>query len=268
MAPPVTTVLTVARTGSKVVRYLIRPAVKRVSLSREVRGAGGTLADWAADPWSPAARLQRGASLTRRALGLGVLALLSVLGAALLTLCVVLLGLGVASGSDVAGWVLGFTLLLGVVGAVWVARRAGTLLRAEAQDAGTLPPHADDETQLRQTLRAGVRALPAPARAALQRTVLATRDALWASSGDSTLERDTYDVRQTVREDLPALLDAYRAVPRTRQSDAELTRQLALIETRMQRVTLARAAQHERQLQAHGRYLDDKHSPDRDNPEP
>lgn len=263
MALPVTTVLTVARAGSKVVRFLIRPAARRLSIGLDVRrpGAGseGWAADpWSADPWSPVARLRRGASLARRAVGLGVLLLLSVLGAALIGLSLVLLGLGVASGSDVAGWVLGFALLLGVVGAVWVARRAGALLRADPPEAA--PGQPEDEARLRQTLRAGSRALPAPARAALHRTVLATRDALRASAGDVTLERDTYDVRQTAREDLPALLDAYRAVPRSRGSDAELTRQLILIEARMQRVTRDRAAQRERQLRAHGRYLEDKHT--------
>ena len=254
MALPVTTLLTVARTGSKVVRYLIRPAVRRVSMSLDVRRTDG----WEVDPWSPAARVRRGAGLTRRALGIGVLIVLSVLGAAVLALSVLLLGLGVASGSDVAGWVMG------VVGAVWVIRRAGRLLRADPQDAAVPDAalHRLDEAQLLQTLHAGSRMLPAPARPAFHRTVLATREALRASAGDATLERDTYDVRQTAREDLPALLDAYQAVPRSRSSDAELTRQLALIESRMKRVSSDRAAQRERQLQAHGRYLDDKFLPD------
>lgn len=187
-----------------------------------------------------------------------MLALLSVLGAAVLALTVLLLGVGVASGSEVAGWVLGLTLLLGLFGAVWTVRRASALLSTghEFPPPGELP--SADEARLR-ALYSNERALPVPARAVFRRTVLATRDALYASAGDTTLERDTYDVRQTAREDLPALLDAYRSAPRSAGSDAEFARQLTLIETRMRGVARERGALRERQLRAHGRYLDDKY---------
>lgn len=263
MAPHVTTVLTVARTGSRVVRYLIQPA-KRADLT-----SLQSTSDWGRDPWLPQSeaqrKLSRGASLTRRGLGLVTLLVLAVLGAIVLGVAVLLTGIGVASGSNIAGWLLGLTLLIGAIGTYWTARRASGLLRAEADvpvpEAFAHTPDGD-EANLLTLLRTHERALPALPQEAFHATVIATRDALRLTAQDSALQRDTFDVRQAVREDLPELMDAYRAVPPSRQSDQQLLEQLRLIEQRMQAVTSERVAHRQRDLSANGRYLRDKYEPD------
>lgn len=264
MAADLTTVLSVARTGSRVVRYLIRPA-------RRVAGLNGSgldvLNQFGRDPWllgserpSLTGKLQRGGHLVRRGAGLVVLLVFGVLGALLLLPLLLLLGFGAAGGSDMAGWLLGFTLLLGVLGSIWTARWASQLLRAEEVSISAAPGvSTNDELILLQTLRQHERALPGSARLAFHATVIATRDALRASAGETTLSRDVFDVRQAAREDLPELLDAYRSVPRTPRNDAEFTRQLALIEGRMQSFIRDQTAQQERALKASGRYLEGKY---------
>lgn len=263
MAPHVTTVLNVARTGSRVVRYLIQPA-KRADLT-----SMKSTSEWGHDPWLPQSeaqrKLSRGANLTRRGLGLMTLLLLAVLGAIVLGVAVLLLGIGVASGSDIAGWLMGLTLLIGAIGAYWTARRASRLLRAESDVPvpAAFPPTPDgDEASLLTLLRTHERALPAATQAAFQATVIATRDALRLTAQDSALQRDTFDVRQAAREDLPELMDAYRAVPPSRQSDQQLLEQLSLIEQRMQAVTSERVSHRQRDLSANGRYLRDKYEAD------
>ncbi|GMA16703.1 hypothetical protein E5F05_17070 [Deinococcus metallilatus] len=251
MASRVTTLYMAARTGSRVVRYLIRPAAHHAGVSR--------------DPWSlpgrPHLPVRRGASLARRALGLVVLLVLSVLGAVLLVPLLVLLGIGTASGYAAAGWLLGFTLLLAALGAIWTFRRASRLITAPEEavpgplDAAT----GDDETGLLALLRAGERALPASARSALHATVIATRDALRATAGDLSLGRDAYDVRQAAREDLPELLRSYRAAPRSPETDRLLLGQLGLIGRRMQGITRERQQQQARALEAQRRYLESKY---------
>ncbi|GGK22518.1 hypothetical protein GCM10008955_15050 [Deinococcus malanensis] len=219
------------------------------------------------DPWlrprGPAWHLERGRNLSRRAAGLFVLVLISLLGAGVVGLAVVLLGFGVLQGNDVAGWLLALTLLLGLLGALWATRRARQLIRTEPQVSGGAPIDLpQDEAQLLSTLRAHQRALPAPARAAFQTTVLATRDALRLTAEDTTLERDVFDARQAAREDLPELMRAYQSAPRDERTDRELLDQLRLIEGRMQRVVQVRGEAQGRILRAHGRYLQDKYDPD------
>lgn len=259
MAPHVTTVLTAARTGARVVRYLIRPAQR---LGPEVQ-------QWGRDPWLPQSGLEhkvrRTAHLTRRGLGLATLLALSVFGSIIIGLAVLFSGIGLASGSTFAGWVLGFTLLLGLVGLIWTARRAFALLNARelpvqssASPASPTTP-GEDEASLLRLLHTNERALPPVAQQAFRATVLSTRDALRVSAGDGTLSREAFDARQAVREDLPELLEAYRAVPPSRQSDEQLLEQLALIEGRMQTVLGQRAGQQQRQWQANRRYLQDKY---------
>ena len=265
MAPHVTTVLTVARAGSRVVRYLIRPA-RHPALDLSVTGR---------DPWleaRPPARLRRGASVARRGLGLVMLLVLALLGASVVGTVAVLLGIGAASGSAVAGWLLGFTLLLGLLGTFWTGRRALNLLRADHElpadvdRAAPLPSaaadSAADEAGLLRLLRQHEGALNAPARSAFRRTLIATRDALRLAEDEPTLSRDTYDVQQAAREDLPELMAAYRAVPASRASDEQLLEQLRLIETRVQEVGTRRAAQRRRMLGAHGDYLRGKYQGD------
>lgn len=89
--------------------------------------------------------------------------------------------------------------------------------------------------------------------------MIATRDALRASQDDAVLDRDSFDVRQAAREDLPELLETYRTVPPTPANQAELQRQLGLIEGRMAAVVRDREAQKSRALKAHGRYLEKKY---------
>ena len=85
------------------------------------------------------------------------------LGALLLGPLLLLLGFGTAFGSDVAGWLLAFTLLLATFGAVWTARRAARLIRAR-EDATRRPvrsrststvaiPWSGDETKWALTAR-------------------------------------------------------------------------------------------------------------------
>lgn len=260
MAPvnPVT-VFTVARTGTRVVRALIRPARRLPE---------GVLDTWGQDPWMPPERppaLRRGVSVVRRAVGLLVLLALSVLGALLLGPLLLLLGFGTAVGSDVAGWLLAFTLILGTLGAVWTARRAARLIRAEEDAPGTVTLDAPagatgaEEAGLLALLRGGERALPPALRAPLHATVIATRDALRVTAGDSALNRDTHDARQAAREDLPELLSTYRAAPRTSETDELLLGQLALIERRMRGVTHERQRAQTRTLDAQRRYLEGKY---------
>ncbi|GGM10892.1 hypothetical protein [Deinococcus aerophilus] len=265
MAPSVTTILTVARTGSRVVCFLIRPAHK----------GPGNLRELGYDPWltpDGSEGLRRRASrLARRGAGLGKLALQGVLGAVVVLPLLLIFGVLFALGFDPAGWLLGLTLLLAVLGLVRTALRASRLMRApdEELDSGASgmtaasslqnPSLQDDEAGLLELLRRHERALPAPTRTAFHAAVIATRDALRASAHDATLDRDTFDVRQAAREDLPALLAAYRASPATLANDAELGRQLQLIERRMNAVIQDRAAKHQRVLEAHGRYLETKY---------
>ncbi|WP_019585953.1 hypothetical protein [Deinococcus apachensis] len=254
MAPPVTTLYTAARTGSRVVRYLIQPATRHAGVSR--------------DPWLPPGRpghpVQRGASLLRRALGLLVLIVLSVLGALLLVPLLALLGLGTAFGSDVAGWMLGFTLLLGAFGVVWTVRRASCLITAaDEPEPITLdaPGRAgsDGEAGLLAVLRTGERVLPATTRSALQATVIATRDALRATADDVSLSREAYDARQAAQQDLPDLLRTYHAAPRSPETDRLFLGQLDLIGRRMQGIVQERRGQHTRTLEAQRRYLESKY---------
>ncbi|ACO46725.2 hypothetical protein DEDE109153_10515 [Deinococcus deserti] len=261
MAPRVRAGFKAVRTGSRVVRGLLRspsPGLPRLAQP---------------DPWlrprGPAWHLERGRNLSRRAAGLLVLVLLSLLGAGVVGLAVLLLGLGVLQGSDLAGWLLALTLLLALLGLLWAMRRAGQLIRTDSQVSGgtaasDLP---QDEEQLLSVLRTHQRALPPPTRAAFQTTVLATRDALRLTAGDTTLERDVYDARQAAREDLPELMQAYQSAPRDARTDRELLDQLRLIEDRMQRVVQVRGEAKGRALRAHGRYLQDKYDPRADQDE-
>ncbi len=274
MAPSVTTILTVARTGSRVVRSLIRPA----------RRGPGTLRELGYDPWltpDGTEGLRRRASrLARRGAGLGKLALQGVLGAVVALPLLLIFGVLFALGFDPAGWLLGLTLLLAVLGLVRTAVRASRLMRAPDEDlnaggaegaatAGSQNPSLQsDEAGLLELLRRHERTLPSPTRTAFHAAVIATRDALRASAHDATLDRDTFDVRQAAREDLPGLLAAYRASPVTATNDAELERQLQLIERRMAAVIQDRAARRQRVLEAHGRYLETKYLQDQDLQEP
>lgn len=262
MAPPLTTIVTVARTGARVVRHLIAPA-QRQQLNQTVNQFGR-------DPWLPQSAtqhtLQRGASVTRRGLGLATLMGLSVLGAVVIgTVSLLLLIFGVLHGSAVAGWLLAFTLLIGLVGLIWTARRASNLLNppvAPAAPISDTQAAADSEQNLLRLLHTNERALPATTQGAFRATVIATRDALRVTAGENMLSREAFDARQAAREDLPELLDAYRSVPPTPQSDQQLLEQLALIEGRMHTVIVQGRDSQERRLSAGRQYLEDKYTPD------
>ena len=285
MAPSVPRVKTVARTAGRAaarVAPLLRgpePADPRPAWTEAGPGHDdGVHDDWAHDDWAlapasanrPALNLQhaaeRGRNLTRRALGLGVLLLLTLLGAGVVSVVMVLLGVGLAAGSDVAGGLMVFTLLLALSGAWLAARRAGELLRPQSQSQSRLappvpaPPEPDAEAALLQTLRAHEHHLPPQARAAFHATVMATRDALRATAADVQMNRDAFDARQAAREDLPELMDAYRAVPRDPRNDTQLLEQLRLIHTRMAHITQAHAVRTGDKLAAHGHYLRDKYT--------
>lgn len=282
MAPSVPRVKTVARTAGRAtarVAPLLRgpdPADPRPAWDGAGPGHDGRAHDGRAhDNWAlapapgnrPALNLEqaaaRGRNLTRRALGLGVLLLLTLLGAGVVAVVMVLLGVGLAAGSDVAGGLMVFTLLLALSGAWLAARRAGELLRprlAPPAEGAPAQPEPDAEAALLQTLRAHEHHLPAQARAAFHATVIATRDALRATAADVQMNRDAFDARQAAREDLPELMDAYRAVPRDPRNDAQLLEQLRLIHTRMTHITRAHAARTGDKLAAHGHYLREKYT--------
>ncbi|AAF10302.1 hypothetical protein [Deinococcus radiodurans] len=223
---------------------------------------------WAKAEWtraeSSAARWQRrkeqGQQVARRGVGLAVLLALAGLGALVLLPLLVVLGIGVANGSAPAGWLLGAALLLGLLGLLWTGWRAAGLLRAPLSvPAVTTSP---EEGALLTLLREHERALPPATRPALHATVIATRDALRATAGETTLSRAAFDAQQAAREDLPDLLAAYQALPSGARQDEELLGQLARIETRMAAVTRERAQAGQRALRAHGQYLDDKYEAD------
>ena len=263
MAPSVTTLLTVARTGSRVARFLIRPAHR----------GPGNVRELGHDPWlapalgtGGAGDLRRQATrLARRGMGLGKLTLQGVLGALVVFPLLLIFGVLFALGFDPAGWLLGITLLLGLLGLVRTAVGATRLMNAPdeevlPQQAAALPASLQaDEARLLGTLRTHERALPPASRVAFHAAVIATRDALRASADDAMLDRDTFDVRQAAREDLPELLATYRTAPPTPANQTELQRQLGLIEGRMAAVVRDREAQKGRTLKAHGRYLEHKY---------
>ena len=236
----------------------LRPAPPPVS-----RAAEG----WTADPWarneSGAARWQRrkeqGRQLAQRGVGLAVLLTLAGLGALVLLPLLVVLGIGVANGSAAAGWLLGAALLLGLLGLLWTGWRAAGMLRAPLGAPATAA--SPEEDALLTLLRQHERALPPAAADALHATVIATRDALRATAGETALSRAAFDAQQAAREDLPDLFAAYRALPSDPQQDAELLGQLARIETRMAHVTREQAQAGQR---AHGQYLEDKYLDDKD----
>ncbi|MFC6748665.1 hypothetical protein [Deinococcus aquaticus] len=82
--------------------------------------------DSPADPWSPGAALQ---PTVRRAGSLLALTVIGFLVLGVLVPLAILLGIGVASGSDVAGWLLGLVLLLLLAFGMWAFGRARTLTR-------------------------------------------------------------------------------------------------------------------------------------------
>lgn len=223
-----------------------------------------------ADPWrlqpgsDPRAALARGRTQARRFAGIGLLAALTLTALSFLGTLAVLLGIGVASGSDVAGWLLGVTLLLSLAVIGWSVRRARRLLRAPAPDTVTLHAAPPDEQDLLRTLRQHERALPAPTLPALLGAVTATRDALRATAQASTLTRDVFDARQAAREDLPRILDTYQTAAPQGRDDRELTRQLRLIEERMARIAREQAEAQRRDQQAGTTYLRDKYTPPQD----
>lgn len=225
---------------------------------------------WAASPHAPASRSwsQRGRELAQRGVGLATLLLLSVLGAAVLVVALILLGIAFANGQGWAGWLLLLTLAAGLGAGWWVTRQIFMLLGVRkaavpAPPTRPIPTALDDETRLLhfwQKHQASVSGLLSPA---LQSTVLATRDALRAleRNGSATLSRELFDTRQAIREDLPELLDAYRSVPPSRQSDAQLLDNLATIEKRMRGILEAQREAQARELSAAGSYLKDKYTP-------
>jgi len=212
-----------------------------------------------ADPWSTGAALQ---PTVRRAGSLLALTVIGFLVVGVLVPLAILLGIGVATGSDVAGWLLALVLALLVAFGVWVFRRVRTLTRpAPVTLDAAAPP---EEWTLLETFRQHERRLPSPARPALQSAVQATREALRVTRG-GTLTRDAFDARQAARADLPELLTAWQSGPRRPE---DLTRELHLIETRMRQVTQAQAAAQDREAQARRRYLSGKLRPDPDSDPP
>ncbi|WP_221090581.1 hypothetical protein [Deinococcus aquaedulcis] len=236
---------------SGVARRLLRAPL------RLTRGLWRAAQPWptpSGDSWALAPQTGQGAGL-RRLAGLGALALLTLVGLSFLGTLTVLLGIGVASGSDLAGWLLGLTLLLAVVLLVWARGR----LRQWQAQAHPLP--ASDELGQLRALHAQARALPRPDRAAVLGALQATAQALQVTGGGGTLTRDAFDARQAAREDLPELLAAARS------GRGAVQPQLQLIETRMAAIAERGRAAQARAAQAQAAYLQDKYAPGKTAPE-
>ncbi|WP_034385225.1 hypothetical protein [Deinococcus sp. YIM 77859] len=253
MAPHVTTVFTAARLGSRVVRSLTRPVRHR-------------LAPWPRDPWATPPRPALLPDLGRRTRALTWLVVQGVVGLFVVLPLLFFFGLLLALGWDPAGWLLGLTLFLALLGLLRAVIRGARLLSpqplpdpAARSGVSSLATVADDETRLLTLLRSGERALPAAGRAALHATVIATRDALRATAEDAALGRDAFDAQQAAREDLPELLRTYRAAPHTPETERLLLGQLTLIERRMKEITRERQERQLRALEAQHRYLESKY---------
>lgn len=299
MAQKESSVITVARSGARVAQELLRNEWLRRERLRAGQadpaqdGAGEDGQGQARavrrlevpifgspsgqDPWLPQSATQvrvqqglaRGASVTRRGLGLLTLLGLSVLGFGLLVVLMVVLGIGVANGSAVAGWLLLVAVLLALGGLVWVGRRAFGLLSPPQvtpplYDPATVP---EGEQTLLALLHRHERALPPATAQVFRETVIATRDALRATADAQTLSREAFDARQAAREDLPELLRTYRSLPPSTHSDGQLLEQLTLIRERMEEVTVRSAASQERRLEAQKAYLEEKYGQESGGPE-
>ncbi|MDO4244466.1 MAG: hypothetical protein Q4C89_00385 [Deinococcus sp.] len=242
-----------ARQGLNVVRGLTRPPTGETQPDPWAIAAGSTEAplNW-----------QRGQQVARRGAGTALLVGLALLGLGLLLPLILLLGVGVANGSAPAGWVLVLVLLLALVGLFWTGRRVLALWRTPPSQPDPATP--SEENDLLTLLREYGPRVSEAARPAFQATVLATRDALRATTGQTTLTRESFDARQAARSDLPELLHAYHALPvsssaEQAQRDQAFLEQLRLIEGRMQEVKVGQRQTRERQLQANGAYLRDKY---------
>ena len=203
--PPQSRTAALVREGTRVGRGLLS------ALPREGHDPWASI-EGSADRWHR--NKQVGKQVARRGVSLAVLLALAGLGTLLLLGVLLVLGIGVANGSAPAGWLLA-TALLGVLGLLWTGWKAARLLRTPL----TLPAAAAsaEEQDLLRLLRQHERALQPATRPALHATVIATRDALRATAGEGTLSRAAFDARQAAREDLPDLLEAYRALPARRK---------------------------------------------------
>ncbi|MBZ9751673.1 hypothetical protein K7W42_12430 [Deinococcus sp. HMF7604] len=243
MAPPPSSKAARSRAVWRVARSGVRATT---TLLRPVQGAQTD--PWALAPARPASGLR-----LRRAAGLGVLALVTVLALSILGTLAMLLAIGVASGSDVAGWLLGVTLVLAVGVLLWARGR----LMGWQPAPSTLPTEEAKDLQALRVLHQQARALPRPLRADLERTLQATAGALRATAALPTLTRDAFDVRQAARADLPELLHAYHAAP---QQQPELRASLLVIEERM--VSIARQGEQDaaRAAQAQRVFVQEKYA--------
>lgn len=220
------------------------------------------------DPWVSSTRpaLPRPAlppDLGRRAKGLSWLAVQGFFGFIVVTTLLALFIILLALGWPPAGWLIGLTLLLALLGAVRATVQGRRLLAPAPEAPLAQAGPGDDEARLLRLLRSGERALPPAARPAFHAAVISTRDALRLTSGDEALGRDAFDARQAAREDLPELLHTYQAAPRTPDAERLLVSQLDLIGRRMGEVVHERRGQHTRTLEAQKRYLESKYGDER-----
>lgn len=214
---------------------------------------------WAAAPRPALPRPALPPDLGRRAKGLTWLAVQSVLGFVAVLGLLLLFGLLLALGWDPAGWLIGVTLILAFLGVARTFFQGRRLLSPAPEVPLAQATPDDDEARLLRLLRSGERALPPAARPAFHAAIIATRDALRLTAGDETLSRDAFDARQAAREDLPALLQTYRAAPHAPDAERLLVSQLDLIGRRMGEVVHERRGQHTRTLEAQRRYLESKY---------
>jgi hypothetical protein len=172
--------------------------------------------------------------------------------------------------------------LAGIAGAGLVGKRAYdvTSQRRAPQPAftqtGTADPDARLRVELAQTLRALVRSAREDALAreahelvdeleAIQETLL---DMLSRMEGLSGSDADAFTVRQTIRDYLPAALDAYRAMPSRfaaeqpiqagRTAQEHVVEQIRLMHTALKEIDERLPEADVQRLLVHGRFLEDK----------
>lgn len=247
-----------AREGVRIIRQIARP--NTAQSSRVVSD----------DPWQaleqeaargPQPNWEKGKQIARRGASWGLLLGAVFLGAVILLPLTILLSIGALNGSAPAAWVLGLVLLLGLFGMIWAGFQARNLLRPLPAPSSAVPQQ-HDENGLLALVREHGAALGELPRHAFQSTVLATRDALRATADEVTLSRAGFDARQAARDELPALLQTYRALPAGEQRDREFLEQLRLIESRMQEVRAEGLSLQQRQVQANRKYLENKYRPE------
>lgn len=180
----------------------------------------------------------------------------------------IILGIGAIAGNSIMAWMMLFVMVFSLLGIVWTVRKVNKELSAPSTDSASSVETIDaesnnPESQLKQLLRSNAR-LPDVMWPAFRSTVIATRNALRATSKEGFLSRENFDARQAAERELPELIENYKALPPSSRTDIEFLEQLRLIEQRMQKVAVLQQEDAERTLKSQRRYLEDKYEPEKE----